>query len=167
MKIATVSEDGTTISKHFGRAPFYVVVTVENGQVVSREQRAKAGHHTFAQQQHQQHDHHHEHHHDTAQASGHSQASASTAQAQTHVPGSPVGADQGHGIGTQAHQRHENMASVISDCEAILAGGMGNGAYRSFLSLNIKPIVTDIDAIDEAAIAYAAGSITDRTDLLH
>jgi predicted Fe-Mo cluster-binding NifX family protein len=29
MKIAAVSEDGITISQHFGRAPFYIVVTVE------------------------------------------------------------------------------------------------------------------------------------------
>ena len=40
MKIAAVSEDGVTISQHFGRAPFYVVVTVEryarvkNGKIV-------------------------------------------------------------------------------------------------------------------------------------
>ena len=27
MKIAAISDDGTTISQHFGRAPFYVVVT--------------------------------------------------------------------------------------------------------------------------------------------
>ncbi len=48
MKIAAVSEDGVTISQHFGRAPFYVVVTVENGQIVSREQRDKLGHAHFA-----------------------------------------------------------------------------------------------------------------------
>ena len=34
MKIAAVSDDGTTISQHFGRAPFYVVVTVEDGRIV-------------------------------------------------------------------------------------------------------------------------------------
>jgi predicted Fe-Mo cluster-binding NifX family protein len=47
MKIAIVTEDGVTISQHFGRAPFYTVVTVENGKVVSRERRNKAGHHTL------------------------------------------------------------------------------------------------------------------------
>jgi predicted Fe-Mo cluster-binding NifX family protein len=52
MKIAVISEDGATISQHFGRAPLYVVVTVENGKVVSRENREKAGHHTFAGGQH-------------------------------------------------------------------------------------------------------------------
>ena len=52
MKIAAISEDGTTISQHFGRAPLYVVVTVENGKIKSKEKRDKAGHHTFAGGQH-------------------------------------------------------------------------------------------------------------------
>ena len=33
MKIAAISEDEITISQHFGRAPFYVVVTVENNLI--------------------------------------------------------------------------------------------------------------------------------------
>jgi predicted Fe-Mo cluster-binding NifX family protein len=44
MKIAVVTEDGATISQHFGRAPYYVVLTVEDGQVVGREQREKVAH---------------------------------------------------------------------------------------------------------------------------
>ena len=48
MKIAAVSEDGVTISQHFGRAPFYVVVTVKDGKIISREQRDKLGHAHFA-----------------------------------------------------------------------------------------------------------------------
>lgn len=30
VKIAAVSEDAVTISQHFGCAPFYMVVTIEN-----------------------------------------------------------------------------------------------------------------------------------------
>ena len=52
MKIAAVSEDGSTISQHFGRAPLYVVITVEDGKIVDKETRAKSGHHTFAGHQH-------------------------------------------------------------------------------------------------------------------
>jgi predicted Fe-Mo cluster-binding NifX family protein len=52
MKIAAVSEDGKTISQHFGRAPFYVVVTVEDGKIVSRETRDKMGHAQFAGEPH-------------------------------------------------------------------------------------------------------------------
>ena len=48
MKIAAVTEDEISISQHFGRAPLYTVVTVQDGKVVSKEVRAKAGHHTFA-----------------------------------------------------------------------------------------------------------------------
>lgn len=33
-----------TISQHFGRAPYYVVLTVEDGQVVGSEQREKVAH---------------------------------------------------------------------------------------------------------------------------
>ena len=49
-KIAVISDDGKTISQHFGRAPYYVVVTLEGNTIVSKEQRAKAGHHSFGEQ---------------------------------------------------------------------------------------------------------------------
>lgn len=41
MKIAVVTEDGKTVSRYFGRAPYYLVLTIENGQVVSREMRER------------------------------------------------------------------------------------------------------------------------------
>jgi predicted Fe-Mo cluster-binding NifX family protein len=52
VKIAAVSEDGVTISEHFGRAPFYVVITVEEGKIVSRETRDKMGHDQLASESH-------------------------------------------------------------------------------------------------------------------
>ena len=52
MKIAVVSDDGSNISQHFGRAQTYVVLTAEDGKIISKETRAKAGHHTFAGGQH-------------------------------------------------------------------------------------------------------------------
>jgi predicted Fe-Mo cluster-binding NifX family protein len=50
MKVAVVTDDGTTISQHFGRAAYYEVLTLENGSVTGRERREKPAHH-----------HHHEH----------------------------------------------------------------------------------------------------------
>ena len=50
MKIAAISEDETTISQHFGRAPYYMVYTEENGEIIRKEKRDKAGHHTFGSQ---------------------------------------------------------------------------------------------------------------------
>ncbi|HCY77126.1 MAG TPA: dinitrogenase iron-molybdenum cofactor biosynthesis protein [Ignavibacteriales bacterium] len=58
INIAAVTDDGTTISQHFGRAKFYEVLFVENGKVVKRERREKLGHNNFANEEH----HHDEHH---------------------------------------------------------------------------------------------------------
>ena len=52
MKIAAITDDGRTISQHFGRAPYYMVVTVEDGKIVKREQRDKMGHAHFAHEPH-------------------------------------------------------------------------------------------------------------------
>jgi predicted Fe-Mo cluster-binding NifX family protein len=145
MKIAAVSDDGTTISHHFGRAPIYVVVTVEDGNIVSREQREKMGHRQFAQGDHE---HSHDHDHDHG------------AEHHTADP-------RGHGMHAQAHERHQQMASAIADCEAVLARGMGRGAYQGMQASGIRPVITDIAAIDEAVLAYVEGSIVDHTERLH
>lgn len=58
-RIAAVTDDGETISQHFGRATKYAVLTVEDEQITHRELRDKAGHHKFHQQEH-----HGEHQHD-------------------------------------------------------------------------------------------------------
>ena len=50
---------------------------------------------------------------------------------------------------------------------AVLARGMGAGAYESMKQAGINPIVTDIAGIDEAVSAYLAGQITDHTERLH
>lgn len=52
MKIAAVTEDGVTISQHFGRAPFYVVFTIKDDKVISRERRDKMGHAQFTDEPH-------------------------------------------------------------------------------------------------------------------
>ncbi len=52
MKIAIITDDGKTISPHFGRAQYYLVVTLENGKEVSREMRPKLGHAQFSGEPH-------------------------------------------------------------------------------------------------------------------
>ena len=44
MKIAIASENGTTISKHFGKATQYVIINIEDGKILSREIRPKIAH---------------------------------------------------------------------------------------------------------------------------
>lgn len=52
MKIAAITDDGKTISQHFGRAGHYLVATIEDGKIVNREMRAKLGHNQFASEPH-------------------------------------------------------------------------------------------------------------------
>jgi predicted Fe-Mo cluster-binding NifX family protein len=132
MKIALITDDGQTISQHFGRAPYYLVVTIEEGKEVQREMRDKLGHNHFASQEHA-----------------------------VHNP------NERHGFDTGSHNKHTSMAQTIADCEAIICGGMGAGAYESMRQLNIRPVVTDLRKIDDAIQAYLTGSLKDRTELLH
>ncbi|NLF50244.1 MAG: hypothetical protein GX577_03835, partial [Leptolinea sp.] len=73
----------------------------------------------------------------------------------------------GRGMDSASHDKHVSMAEVISDCTALLCGGMGMGAYESMRSLNIQPIVTDLSDIDEAVQAYIDGKLVDHRELLH
>ena len=61
MKIAIVTDDGATISQHFGRATKYAVYDVQEGKILGKELRDKPGQHTFHLSEHEHHDHSHEH----------------------------------------------------------------------------------------------------------
>jgi len=124
MKIAFITDDGETISQHFGRAQYYLVVTIENWKVINRETRSKLGHNHF-QSQHQNEEYQH-------------------------------GAR--HGFDEHSHQKHANMLDAVSDCQTVISGGMGAGAYDSIKRLNIQPIVTDLADINAAIQAYIDGS---------
>jgi len=55
MKIAVITDDGKTISQHFGRAHFYQVFTLEEGKIINREMREKMGHDHFHQEEPREH----------------------------------------------------------------------------------------------------------------
>jgi predicted Fe-Mo cluster-binding NifX family protein len=66
-----------------------------------------------------------------------------------------------------SHNKHLQMAEAIADCEALLCGGMGMGAYQSMVTCGIKPVVTEVREIDRAVMAYVEGKIVDQVDKLH
>ena len=131
MKIAVITEDGKTISRHFGRAPYYLVLTIEEGKIISQEMRPKLGHRQFSSEEHAEH---------------HGQA---------------------HGQDAASHNRHVQMANAIEDCQTLLCGGMGWGAYESMRQLNIQPVVTDYQEIESAVQDFLAGKLTDHLEMLH
>ncbi len=129
VKIAIVTEDGRTISRHFGRAALYAVITVEDGTVVAREIRPKIAPH-----------------------SGTDDHAGRTAEGHT---------------GVAALAKHTQMIGPIGDCACVIAGGMGQGAYTHITAAGLRPIVTALSDIDEAALACAFGGIVDHVELLH
>ena len=132
MKLAIASDDEMNVSQHFGRAPYYVVFTVDDGKVTAKETRPKAGHQTFAA-------------HETPKL----------------APGEQHGYDAG------SRSRHESMAESISDCQVLLAGGMGWGAYEAMQGYGIETIATDVKDVDEAVELYLAGKLANLMDRLH
>jgi predicted Fe-Mo cluster-binding NifX family protein len=112
MKIAVISEDGTTISQHFGRAPYYVVVTVEDGEVMDREKRDKMGHHSFAGQ-HQEHDVHEERHgFDAASQSKHASMAEAIADCKVLIAG-------GMGWGAYENLTSRGIETIVTDIKNI------------------------------------------------
>ena len=53
MKIAAITDDGKTISQHFGRASHYMVVTVEESMIIDREMRDKLNHKQLHSEEHE------------------------------------------------------------------------------------------------------------------
>jgi len=138
MKIAVVTNDGESISQHFGRSRYYKIYTVEDKEIKGSEMRERGTGH-FAQQQ--------PHHADD----------------DPHVDS--MGR---HGFGAAAASRHQMMAAEISDCDALIAGGMGAGAYESFKSAGLDVVLTDKALIKDAVQAYIEGNLQNlymqRTD---
>jgi predicted Fe-Mo cluster-binding NifX family protein len=131
MKIAFVTDDGVTISQHFGRAAYYSVVEVSEGIVLNQEMRDKLGHQQFADEgHHQQH-------------------------------------GQFSGMDPTSQQKHNRMAKAIQDCDVLICGGMGMGAYQSMQTLGITPVITHLREIEKALQAYLEGNLQDETDRLH
>jgi predicted Fe-Mo cluster-binding NifX family protein len=131
MKVAVVTDDGKTISQHFGRARFYMVYEIKDSVVVGSEQRPKAGHHVAGAEPHHEHG---------------------------------VGP---HGQNHVDEATHTNMLANITDCEVLIARGMGWGAHDAIERAGLKPFITDTASIDEAVKAYVAGKLDNHAERLH
>jgi len=114
MKLAVITDDGKTISQHFGRAPYYLVLTIEEGQIVNREMRAKVGHNQFVSQKYA--------HAEAPNETGHGLDSASHDK---HVSMAEAIADcrvllcRGMGRGAYESMRRLNIQPVVTDLRDI------------------------------------------------
>jgi len=74
---------------------------------------------------------------------------------------------RGRGFGHQAKGAHQDMFENIMDCDILITGGMGRGAYLDLQELGIRPIVTDIADIASVIQAVLDDTIVDHVEQLH
>jgi predicted Fe-Mo cluster-binding NifX family protein len=106
-RIAFVTDDGTSISSHFGRALFYEVVTVHDGKVTDRKRLDKAAHHTSA--------HGAEGGHDASSDHKHAQMTAP-------LEGVNVLVARGMGFGAHQHLTGLGIEPILTDLHTIDEG---------------------------------------------
>jgi len=123
MKIAAITDDGQTISQHFGRAPYYLVATVENKQIVKRELRNKLGHSQFANQPHPEEQPGQPHGMDSSSHNKHLQMAESIADCEALLC-------RGMGMGAYESMKAVGIRPVVTDIvtidEAVMAYVQGN-----------------------------------------
>jgi predicted Fe-Mo cluster-binding NifX family protein len=132
LKIAVVSENESTISQHFGRAPYYIILTVENGKVIKQEQYERGAAGTCACG----HDH------------GESHSSS-------------------HGGDPESEAKHNRMVDPIADCQVLIAGGMGYGAYEALKSRGLQVFITAQHSIQKAVELFSKGKLDNLMERLH
>ena len=112
MKIAVITEDGKTISQHFGRAPDYLVLTIEDGKIVNREMRDKMGHNQFHEQAHAGESHEAGHGMDPQSHDKHVSMAQTIADCKALLCG-------GMGMGAYESMRRLNIQPVVTDLSDI------------------------------------------------
>jgi predicted Fe-Mo cluster-binding NifX family protein len=132
MKIAIVSDNESTISQHFGRAPYYIILTVENGKVVKQEKFERGAEGTCACGHSEEEGHHHASH-----------------------------------SGPDSAAKHNRMVDPIADCQVLIAGGMGYGAYDALKSRGLQVFITAEHSIQKAVELFFSGKLDNLMEKLH
>lgn len=108
MKIAVVSDDGKNLSQHFGRAPFYIVYTIEEAKIKEREVREKLGHNQFGGEGHEHH-HGQDHGNHTAAHGKHVSMAEAISDCSVLICG-------GMGMGAYESMKRLNIKPFVTDC---------------------------------------------------
>ncbi len=124
MKIAFPTDDGKTISPHFGRAPYYLIAVLEEGSEPRFEQREKSYHGS------EEHGHHDEHEHNH-------------------------------------HRDHSDMFAPLSDCQVLIAGGMGSPAHDHALSMGLQVLLPAEKNIQNALAMFQRGELKSDPRRIH
>ncbi len=66
---------------------------------------------------------------------------------------------RGHGFGHANDKKHDAMIEQIADCQVLIAGGMGRGAYERFFMKGINVIMTNKTKIEDVVDSYIKGEL--------
>lgn len=111
MNIAVISDDGASVSQHFGRAKLYIVLTVRNGKITAEERRPKLGHRSFVGQPHEENDAQGRHGFGAGARSRHEQMARAIADCRVLIAG-------GMGWGARDSLQQLGVDVVVTDVES-------------------------------------------------
>jgi len=88
-----------------------------------------------------------------------------------HVAGMQNESHESHGahrgFDANAQASHAGIMANITDCQLVIAGGMGWGAQVSLKQAGIAVYMTDAVNIDEAVQLYIQGKLPNLQERLH
>ena len=108
MKIAVITDDGKTISQHFGRALHYMVLSVEDGRITSHELRDKLNHKQLHTEGHKHHESEGRHGYGPAADHRHGR------MAETIIDCEAV-LSRGMGMGAYENMKTHNIRPIVTD----------------------------------------------------
>jgi len=127
VKLAIVSDDGHTVSQHFGRAAYYVVVGIANGKETGRELRPRQTPHTGG----------HEHHHHQQYGPGPVRGTGPQAAARHAAMAAQIGDCQllvagGMGVGAVRAMEAAGIRVVLTDLATVdeVIAALASGGLR-------------------------------------
>lgn len=134
IRIAFPSEDGKKISRHFGKAPYFVVAVLQTDGSVRMEQRARD---------------HWQGRHDSGLIQFGETAEAEGKRSEA------------------VHMLDRGLFAGLEDCQVLVSGGMGQGAYDRAQSQGLQVILTGEWEIDQAVESFRQGTLSSDPRRIH
>lgn len=131
-RIAFPSEDGKKISRHFGKAPYFVIVRLSPDGEIQTEQRPRKSWHGQ---------------HESGLIQFKESDEAETPDFTRHLSA--------------------GMFAGLEDCQVLVSGGMGQGAYDRAVSQGLQVILTGEWEIEQAIQSYRTGTLTSDSRRIH
>lgn len=134
-KVAVVTDNKKNLSRHFGKAKYFMVYEMDGNTFNEVETIEKPKH----EGSHQHHDH--------------------SKPVEISVEFKGHGGEDHHHEHEHKGFNHDDMMVPIKGCKYVIAGGIGAGAKDGLMNMNIKPIITDLRSIEEALEALVKGEL--------